>query len=319
MDGTENLLHAQSLRRRGIRAEVELQHAEPRLARIRRGVYADTRRWAQLQAAEQYRLFVLATVACMRSTPVVCGMSAAALWELPIVGLWPGTVEVLVPRGGPGSTGRVVRRRVATVPEPHRVNGVPVTSPARTVVDVARSAKFATALTIADAALHADLCTADDLDREIGSIPGHARGRKSAAHVVLLADAHSESPGESLSRARMWELGLPQPHLQVPLRDNRGGYGRADFGWPGVIGEFDGRTKYGMQGVGDADAADVLWREKRREDRIRETDRVARWTWDDALKGLPMAQILARAGITPTPTAPAWARGGPPADTLWRR
>ncbi|MDQ2849534.1 MAG: hypothetical protein M3Y49_02155 [Actinomycetota bacterium] len=313
MDGNDKLLLAGVLKRRGIRPETELLRDQSRLARIRRGVYTDTRYWSQLQAAERYRIFVLATVECMRSAPIVSGLSAAAVWELPTVGRWPNTVEVLVARGGPGSTGNVARRRVASIPEPHQVGGVLVTSPARTVIDVARCADFAAALTVADAALRQKLCTPDDIDHEVELIPDRARGRKSAARVAMLADRLCESPGESLSRARMWELGLPQPRLQVPLHDSRGSYGRADFGWPGVIGEFDGKAKYGMQGIADEEAADVLWREKRREDRIRESDKVARWTWDDALRGSPMAQILARVGITPVPQPPPWVRG--PATT----
>lgn len=314
MDATDDRLHARYLRRRGVRAEAEVHQVAPRIARIRRGVYADTRQWTQLQAAEKYRMFVLATVECMRSTPVVCGMSAAALWGLPSVGPWPDTVEVLVDRGGPGSTGHLIRRRVASVPTPRLVNDVPVTAPARTVVDVARSADFAAALTVADAALRADLCTTDDLDREVDAIPQRARGRRAAAHVVRLADNRSESPGESLSRARMWERGLPQPRLQVPLADERGAYGRADFGWPGVVGEFDGRLKYRVGEISDGPVEETLWREKQREDRIREGARVARWTWNDALQGHSLMRILARAGVVPTRNAGGWVRGDPPKE-----
>jgi hypothetical protein len=51
--------------------------------------------------------------------------------------------------------------------------------------------------------------------------------------------------------------------------------GFADFAWPGVVGECDGRLKYADR--------DVLWAEKRREDRIRALGlRVIRWGWDDA-------------------------------------
>ena len=311
MDGTEDLLHTSYLRRRGIRAQSEVAQKAPRIARIRRGVYIDTRQWDALQAAERYRLFVIATVTCMRSSPLVCGLSAAALWNLPIVGGWPTTLEVLGARGGPGSTGHVVRRRVSDLPTPSLVDGVQVTSPARTVVDVARTADFAPALTIADAALSAGLCTLTDLDTELDAVGTRARGRTAAANVVLLADGRSESPGESLSRARMWQLGVPQPRLQVPLLDERGPYGRGDFGWPGVIGEFDGNLKYRADQVSDAPPEDSLWREKLREDRIRRHSRVVRWTWQDAWGTHEMARKLAEAGIEPGRSTPAWVRGDP--------
>lgn len=311
MDGPDELLHAQFLTRRGVRADIEVRQTAPRIARIRRGVYADVQRWEHLQAAERYRMFVLATIACMRSTPTICGQSAAVLWGLPSIGRWPEVVEVVevaVTSDGPGSTGLVMRRRTSVIPTPHDLDGIQVTSPARTVVDVARSADFAAALTGADAALRAGLCTHDELDREVQQIPQRAGGRRAAMNVAHLADGRLESPGESLSRARMWELGLPQPRLQVPLGDEQGHFGRADFGWDGVIGEFDGKLKYRAGELTDEPTEDVLWREKQREDRIRRYLRVVRWTWDDALRSHPLARILAGAGILPTQARPSWVR-----------
>jgi hypothetical protein len=116
--------------------------------------------------------------------------------------------------------------------------------------------------------------------------------------AVELADPCSMSAGESLSRAVMFRLNLPKPELQVPVEDGDGLIGVADFGWPGVVGEFDGRRKYGV--APDADptqAAEVLWREKRREDRFRRQVRVARWIWADANDDRKLAGILAEQGI----------------------
>ncbi|MBO1767947.1 hypothetical protein [Allobranchiibius sp. GilTou38] len=308
MDDAEYLLHAPYLRRRGIRPAVEVTKSEPRIARVRRGVYASAERWNDLQDAERYRMLVLATLALQRTAPILCGLSAAVVWGLPIIGAWPETVEELVTSRGSGSTGRIVRRRVVRLPESQTVDGIEVTSPARTVVDIARSSEFVSALTAADAALRAGLCTTADLDREVAAIPLRARGTGAASTVVRLADARSESPGESLSRARMWELGLPQPDLQVPLHDERGAYGRADFGWDGVVGEFDGRVKYRADQMDGQAAEDTVWREKRREDRIRRHTRVVRWTWDDALRTRPMARVLADAGIRSTNGPDTWHR-----------
>jgi hypothetical protein len=118
--------------------------------------------------------------------------------------------------------------------------------------------------------------------------------------VAQLADARSMSPGESLSRAVMFRLSLPRPDLQVTVEDADGLVGIADFGWPGVVGEFDGRGKYGVGPDSDpAEAAEVLWREKRREDRLRRQVRVARWTWADALDERRLAGILGEQGIRP--------------------
>ena len=110
------------------------------------------------------------------------------------------------------------------------------------------------------------------------------------------------SPGESLSRAAMFRLNLPRPDLQVEVDDADGLAGIADFGWPGVVGEFDGRRKYAVpEGADPAEAGEVLWREKRREDRLRRSVRVARWTWADARAEVPLARILAEKGIRAQP------------------
>ncbi|MBO1756308.1 hypothetical protein [Allobranchiibius sp. CTAmp26] len=310
MDPSHELLQSDYLRRRGVRPDRAAAQAEARIVRVRRGVYAERDGWEASSAADRYRAFVMASAQCMRgSHAILCGPAAAALWRLPIIGAWPSTVDVVVGPNGGGSSGNVRRHRLRSLPLAHNVNGIAVTGPARTVVDLGRTTPLICALAAADAALRARLCTRADLARELGDVAPRERGRGAAVTVVLLADGRAESPGESLSRARMWELGLPQPELQVPLRDEHGAYGRADFGWDGVIGEFDGRLKYGVDHAGDGAIQDVLWREKVREDRIRRHASVARWTWDDALRTRPMARILEAAGILPdsprTPWVPA--------------
>jgi very-short-patch-repair endonuclease len=62
----------------------------------------------------------------------------------------------------------------------------------------------------------------------------------------------------------------------VPLYDEAGLIGRVDFLWRKhrIVGEADGRAKY--------DRPQVLWNEKRREDRLRAAGfEVVRWSWDD--------------------------------------
>ncbi len=72
---------------------------------------------------------------------------------------------------------------------------------------------------------------------------------------------------------------------QQLVRDERGVVvARVDFAWPasGVIGEFDGRVKYGRALAPDQDPVEALWREKVREDLLRDLGwQVVRWTWAD--------------------------------------
>jgi hypothetical protein len=72
--------------------------------------------------------------------------------------------------------------------------------------------------------------------------------------------------------------------------------GRSDFGWPdfGVLGEFDGKTKYGelLRRPGQT-AEEVLIAEKMREDRMRELGWVViRWMWHDLMRPEPLINRL---------------------------
>ncbi|MGY1779002.1 hypothetical protein [Geodermatophilus sp. SYSU D01036] len=162
------------------------------------------------------------------------------------------------------------------------VDGVLLTGLARTVVDLARSVPFESAVVTADAALAAGGVTRADLAaclQRMGPVPGSRR----AARVVAFADGRSESVGESRSRVLLHRLGFPAPDLQVRLlRSDRSVVGRCDFGWRArrTVGEFDGRVKY--RADEGRDPGDVVFREKLREDEIRDSGwEVARWTWAD--------------------------------------
>ncbi len=91
------------------------------------------------------------------------------------------------------------------------------------------------------------------------------------------------------------EAGLEPTALQFEVRDSAGLIGFADFGWQDemTLGEFDGRRKYAVPpGADPQQAEQVVWREKRREDRLRAAGfEVVRWTWEDLYKP---AALIAR-------------------------
>ncbi|MFC6705825.1 hypothetical protein [Flexivirga alba] len=288
------ILSAAELARRGVCPWEETRRAESRLARVRRGGYVAADRWSELDDDNRYRALVLSTFDSMLTEPppIAYRHSAAALHELPVLGRWPKWVDVLVASTS-GHSGLIRRHQTADLPTPVLCDGIPVTPVPRTVVDLARIGTLADGLVVADAALHNGRCSLAELDDQVARLPSGARGRRRAGLAIRLADGRSESPGESLSRARIYELRLPQPDLQVPLEDSDGRFGWADFGWPGLIGEFDGELKYGSH--------QSLWDEKRREDRARRTSTgVTRWVWREALRGEPLRRILYGAGLRPT-------------------
>ncbi len=271
--------------------------AAGQLRRLRRGAYVGVDHWDALDATAQHALVVRAVLSAQPGA-LVSHRSAAALWGLPVIGRRDEAVHLTVAVGSGGRSTRGVRRHQwAGAVSEGCLDGIRVTSPARTLVDVGRSAGLLAAVVAGDAALRAGLVTVADLDDELAAC-GTCRGIRTARRAVALMDGRSESPGESLSRVRMAELGLPAPTLQHEVQDAYGFVGRVDFYWPGprVVGEFDGRAKYGLDG--DAGAADRVWNEKLREDRIRATGlAVVRWTWAEAWKGEPMASRLRAAGV----------------------
>lgn len=277
---------------------------------VRRGVWIDAQVWSALDPTQRHAAFVHAT-AMLRvlDEPVVCAVeAAAAVWGLPRIEAWPGFVRHLVTdRRVRGSN--LLRPYLGREVEPVDRDGLLVTPVARTVVDLARAGSLFTAVAAGDHALRHELCTAHELADEVALIPPRAGGRVRAALVRDLVDPLGMSPGESLSRVQMFRLNVPRPVLQQPFEDSHGRIGLVDFWWKGVVGEFDGKTKYRVpDGASPEAAAEIVWREKQREDRLRrhaEVAEVGRWTYRDAMQPHVLARILAQHGVTPV-ARPRW-------------
>lgn len=162
------------------------------------------------------------------------------------------------------------------------VAGVPVTTLARTAVDLCRHASWLDAVIIADAALRAGAPRAQVL--AVAARCSTWRGGLLANRAAGFADGAAESAAESLVRAALSEFDeLPPPELQVEIFDTDGLIGRVDilFLAQWTIVEVDGRIKY-TDPHGDPHL--VVWREKQREDRLREAGyEVVRVTWDQIL------------------------------------
>jgi len=189
------------------------------------------------------------------------------------------------------------------VPTFQNVGGLLVTDLDRTVIDSARYARLESALATADAALHLELADQASLLAAAKALPKGARGCKMAELAMALADHRPESPLESLSRARMFQLGMPMPELQVRFYDASGFIGRVDFFWRqlGIIGEADGRIKFRVSdGLTGEEAEEAVWRAKRRDDRLRrhpEVRDVGHWDWDEALHPGRFMGVLHALGV----------------------
>lgn len=117
--------------------------------------------------------------------------------------------------------------------------------------------------------------------------------------VVRFSTSLSDSVGESEARASIHLVGFEVPELQHSWRDADGDM-ETDFYWRSVdkVGEFDGKVKYTRDEYTRGDPAEVVWKEKRREDRLRRVcSGVVRLVTDEVRSPLILSRILGEAGI----------------------
>ena len=146
------------------------------------------------------------------------------------------------------------------------VCGLPVTSIARTLVDLAREHYGRAALAAADAALHHQLVGAEAVRAALLAARNRS-GIGRARRLLRLATVEARASGMAL-RLALIDVGLPTPELQVVVRDRAGAFlGRVDLAYPdfGLIIEFDGEVKYRDLVPSGQTARDVVMAERRRE------------------------------------------------------
>lgn len=282
--------------------ELRRQRRSGRLSTVRPGSYVHAA--PPGDAAVRHALAAAATLPLLADGAVASHVTAAVLHGLPVWRTGLSRVHVTRSRRTGGRCGRLVHVHTARLAPDELTElsggglaGVVATSPARTVVDLARTVPFEEALVVADAALHLGLVTATELAEAL-TRAGRWPGAPAARRVIAFADGRSESVGESRSRVAIRLAGLPDPVPQWAVLDPVGRrIARTDFGWPllRTVGEFDGLVKYGRLVPPGRSVADVVLDEKRREDAIRAQDLAAvRWTWSDLADFAPTAAQLRR-------------------------
>lgn len=252
-------------------------------------------------------LSAAAAAAALGPSAAVSHQTAAQLHGLSMLGPAPAELSLTRPPGSGSRSGRPgVRVHCAALPAGH-VGGrlaVPVTTVARTVIDLARGLDFRAGVVVADSALQQKLTSKKELRAVIAACP-RWRGVRRAAQVVEFADGGAESPLESLARVVFRDGGLPPPELQIEVRDSEF-IGRVDFLWRKfrTIAEVDGAGKY--------DDRNLAVRQLRRDKRLREAGyEVVHFDWKE-INGDPGYVVAAvraafeqgsRRGMAPGPTA----------------
>jgi Transcriptional regulator, AbiEi antitoxin/Protein of unknown function (DUF559)/AbiEi antitoxin C-terminal domain len=218
------------------------------LYQVRRGVYANGPRAVEIVAiADGKQLLQLAAaVALTGSRALVSHESAAYLHSIDLLAT-PDVATLTCPPGHNWHARSGIRLHVADVPAEHvtTMARLPVTTPARTVVDLARTLSSKAGVVTADSALHRKLVTKAELTAVLATC-ARWRGARRAADVVEFADGRAESPLESIARVAFNDCGLPPPELQVWLGGTIEPVGRVDFYWKQyrTIAEVDGALKY---------------------------------------------------------------------------
>jgi hypothetical protein len=278
------------------------------LVRLRRGAYCEASHWSQLSPRDRYVLKIRAVVAGSDRPRVLCSFSAAAVWGFPILGDWPEDVHLLAePATGGRSKPGIVRHPVSdAVTRCEERDGLLVVGVARTALDLVLASEFAPAVGSLDWALWRknDLrVTVVDVQEELQRLNPRYR-LQHAQSVIEFGTNLSDSFGESTTRAVIHVLGYPAPELQVRFADAQGNMD-VDYFWRAErkVGEFDGAAKYmRAEYRGSLTPGEVVWREKKREDRLRrQCDGVIRIIWAETCHPPTLDQLLRESGLRPSP------------------
>ncbi|KAA8957901.1 type IV toxin-antitoxin system AbiEi family antitoxin [Mycobacterium sp.] len=191
---------------------------------------------------------------------VIAGRAAAALhgaqWidaDTPIELIW---------RNGRPPPGIVCRNERIDADEIVDIAGLPVTSPARTALDLARHLPRDVAVRHLDALARATGITASDA-LSLAERYRRARGLRRSKAALNLMDPGAESPKETWLRLVLVDAGLPAPRTQIRVTD---GVNEAfiDMGYdePMIGLDYDGRQHCADRGryVHDIGRAELIER-----------------------------------------------------------
>ena len=229
IDGIADRQHCRVTREQLLAAEIEPSAIKRRLRsgrleRVFPGVYGLAHTGDLPLAAETSAL-----LACGQGA-ALSHHTAATLWRLRPGVARPVHVTIRGERGFPTLPGITIHRSIVLAPVDVRLHeGLPITSPARTLLDVAATLPDRDVERLLDEGLFArriiTIAGIKELLARVGNHPGRARLARVAASRTR--STKTDSPPEEALLGLIRAAGLPEPELQFPLL----GY-RLDFFWP---------------------------------------------------------------------------------------
>jgi hypothetical protein len=257
------------------------------LVRIRHGAYVRADTWSGCDDLGQHVLRCQAVHLNHAPYVAISHMSGAAVSGLRLWNADLSKVHVTRLDGLPGkqSADVVYHRAVERPVQIGRIAEMHVLPPAWCAAGTAALSSVEAGLVTVDSAYHLGLATEEDMRAATAAMSGWP-GTARLQMTMRLAEPGSESVGESRIRYLFFKEHLPRPVLQYEIRDQAGEVvGTSDFAWPehGVLGEFDGRIKYGRLLRPGQSISDAVYAEKVREDAMRELTgwSMIRFTWAD--------------------------------------
>lgn len=254
---------------------------------VRRGGYCERDLWESVDRYDgRAALRDRAAHLMVRPEHLMSHDSAARAHGIPFVGAASGLTHVTRYGVGGSRTHYGVKHHLTQLGLLNTavMDGMPVTGPARTVVDLGREHGWLSGLVAADHALMTGLDKVD-LEAELAIMrcwPGVTQARVAVDKARLGA----ESVGESLTRPFLEEIGLMDLDLQFPVRIGER-VAWADLRVGCHLVEFDGRKKFlraERGGVAARPVEDLVWEERQRQLAVcRRGFGMSRLTWDEVL------------------------------------
>jgi Protein of unknown function (DUF559) len=170
---------------------------------------------------------------------VLAGLAAAALHGSD----WIGDDEAveLIWRNPHPPAGVITRNQRVETDEVTRVDGLPVTTSARTAFDLSRQLPIGDAVARLDALMRATPFSVEDVLLLAKRHPG-ARGLRRLRSALPIVDSGAASPKETWLRLLLIDAGLPAPDTQIPVVAQFRTVAVLDMGWERfkVAVEYDG-------------------------------------------------------------------------------
>lgn len=267
--------------------------------RIRHGYYTFSDLWSATDQPQRHRVMARAVAHKLGRRVALSHVTAALEHDILVWDVDLSLVHVTRLDGGPGriEAGVHYHEGICTDEDLVEIDGMLVVRPIRAALETCTGVSNEHSLVLLDSLLNKYGCR-DELDAR-HDLMAHWPGMQHVQVAVRMADGRAESVGESRVRWLCYKHQVPAPDLQYDVRDHHGVLiGTTDFAWEslGLLGEFDGRIKYGRFLRPGEDPGDAVFREKVREDAVREASgcQLVRIVWRELYRDHETAARIRR-------------------------